>query len=89
MLAIMNAKTHVASVRLPDDLFARLQRIKQEQAHKKIPNSEFLVEAVKLYVKLAESCGIDDNLMVKEKSGSYAGQKIRLKSRASQKKATG
>jgi len=71
MLALMDAKTHSASVRIPADLFDRLEKIKGEQAHKRVPNSEFLVEAVRLYVELAETFGINDDLQIKETIGSY------------------
>lgn len=71
MLATMDVKTHSASVRIPADLFERLERIKGEQAHKRVPNSEFLVEAVRLYVELAESFGINDDLQIRETIGSY------------------
>lgn len=71
MLVPMGGKPHVYSVRLTQELNDRLQRIKAEQAHKRVPNSEFLEEAVKLYVALAESFGIDENLMIPQQIGSY------------------
>lgn len=71
MLVIMDGKTKVYSVRIPLDLDERLQRIKQEQAHKRVPNAEFLVEAVRLYIEHAERFGIDDNLLVKEPIAGY------------------
>lgn len=71
MLAIMEGKTKVYSVRIPLDLDERLQRIKQEQAHKRVPNAEFLVEAIRLYIEHAERFGIDDNLLVKEPISGY------------------
>lgn len=71
MFALMAPKTHSESVRIPIAIWERLQRIKEEQAHKQVPTSRFLQEAIRLYVELADSFGIDENLMIKEKIGSY------------------
>lgn len=81
MLAYMEGKTRVYSVRLPLDLNDRLQRVKEEQAHKRVPNAELLLEAVKLYVDHAERYGIDDNLMVKEPIDPYQRKPLKKTSR--------
>lgn len=75
MLAIMEAKTKVYSVRIPLDLDQRLQRLKIEQAHKRVPNAEFLVEAIRLYIDHAERFGIDDNLIVREPIAEYKAER--------------
>jgi len=67
----MEGKTKPTSFRIPADLYARLQEIKHTQAHPKINDSEFLVEAVRLYVTLAETFGLDNDLMVQETIGKY------------------
>ena len=77
MLVAMDGKTRVYSVRLPLDLNDRLQKIKSEQAHKKVPNSEFLLEAVRLYVEHAERYGIDGDLVVKEPESSYVAKPLK------------
>lgn len=71
MIPHMEGKSRVYSVRVPIDLDERLQRIKEEQAHKRVPNAELLVEAIRLYVEHAERYGIDDNLVVKEPALPY------------------
>ena len=71
MFLCMEAKTQPMSVRLPLDLFDRFMAIKTKQAHKRVPNSEFLLEAVRLYVVLGEHFGIDENLMVSQPIGPY------------------
>lgn len=66
MLAFMEEKTKNFSFRVPIELSDRFDKIKNEQAHSRVPNSELLVEAVRLYVDLAERYGIDENLIVKQ-----------------------
>lgn len=75
MLALMEGKPKNFSFRLPADLAHRLEQVKVDQAHKRIPNSEFLVEAVRLYLDHAERFGIDDNLVVKEPDEVYESKK--------------
>lgn len=66
-----DGKTVVYSVRIPVDLNDRFTCVRDEQAHKKVPSSELLLEAVRLYVELAESFGIDEDLRIKKAIGSY------------------
>ncbi len=86
MLVAMEGKTKIFSFRVPADLAGRLERIKLEQAHKRVPNSEFLVEAVRLYVEHAEQFGIDDNLMVNEPDRPYNVKKPATRGTPGQKK---
>jgi len=81
MLALMEGKTRVYSVRVPLDLDARLQRIRIEQAHIKLSVSGFLLEAVKLYVDHAERFGIDDNLVVREPIEPYQRKPLKKTAR--------
>lgn len=74
-LGAMDGKTKPTSFRIPADLYARLQELKNTQAHPRINDSEFYVEAVRLYVILAESFGLNKDLMVAETIGKYRPQK--------------
>ncbi len=66
-----DGKTVVYSVRVPVDLDERFLSVRNRQAHKKVPISEFLLEAVRLYVGLAESFGINEDLQIAKSIGSY------------------
>ena len=86
----MEGKTKNFSFRLPSDLAQRLEHVKLDQAHKRVPNSEFLVEAVRLYLDHAERFGIDDNLVVNEPERVYElKKKTPAQKNASKHKQTG
>lgn len=66
-----DGKTKVFCVRLPLALAERFQRLKHQHAHSRVPSSELLLEAVKLYIDHAECFGLDENLVVKEPPLDY------------------
>lgn len=75
LLSATMAKTKPISFRIPIDLYERLQKVKCEQAHPRLQDTEFLLQATRLYVEHAERFGIDDNLAVKEPGSSYEVKK--------------
>lgn len=58
-------KSKPTGVRIPIDLFDRLEHVKSKQAHKRVPNSELFIEAIRLYVEMAEKYGLDEDLRPK------------------------
>ena len=58
-------KTKLTAMRLPIELFERFEVMKAKEAHKRVPNSDLFIEAIHLYVKLAEKYGLDEDLRPK------------------------
>lgn len=60
-----SGKTKATGLRIPLDLLARLESVKGKEAHKRVPNSDLFIEAITLYVGLAEEYGLDEDLRPK------------------------
>jgi len=65
-------KTKTLSARLLPEFYERFQAIKHTQTHPRVPDSDLVIEALRLYVLLAEEFGIDrDTYMIKKSIGRY------------------
>lgn len=56
--------TEVFSVRMSPELVQRFYEIKRKHAHLRVPNTEMILEAIKLYLDLAEQRGLREDLTV-------------------------
>jgi len=65
-------KTKTLSARVLPEFFERFQSIKHTQTHPRVPDSDLVIEAIRLYLLLAEEFGIDrETCMVKKSIGRY------------------
>lgn len=61
-VADKNGKSRPTAFRVPFDLLQRFQALKLRDAHKRVHDSDLLLEALLLYVKLGERFGLDEDL---------------------------
>ena len=54
-------KTTQIGFRIPSEIFEAIQELKR-RAHPRIPNTEFYVEALRLYAELGFRYGLDEDL---------------------------